>query len=127
MIVLPLSPTRLRTLGVIVIILVVASLAILLWPRPPHGGLSRTDAIRVAWEHVQAGAVGVSGSEVRHNFDSGFGLPVHSWAWVITFNGQWHLLCQGHGGGCDPTSEWVAIDYYSGDWIASQHAYPTGR
>jgi hypothetical protein len=34
---------------------------------------------------------------------------------VVTFNGQWHLLCSGHvtDGSCDPTSQWVAIDYYT--------------
>jgi len=124
MVVVPLSTKRLRILCFIVIILALASLAILLLPRTPHGGLSRTAAIQVAWKHVDTGAVGVSGAEIRHNFSPGFNLPVHSWAWVVTFNGQWHLLCGGAAGACDPTSEWVAIDYYSGDWIGSQHAYP---
>jgi hypothetical protein len=124
MVVVPLSTKRLRILCFIVIILALASLALLLVPRPPRGGLSRSAAIQVAWKHVDTGAVGVSEAEVRHNFNSGFDLPVHSWAWVVTFSGQWHLLCDGATGSCDPTSEWVAIDYSSGDWIASQHAYP---
>jgi len=47
---------------------------------------------------------------------------------LATFNGQWHLLCSGHvtDGSCDPTSQWVASDYYTGQWIASQFAYPAG-
>jgi hypothetical protein len=124
MVVVPLSTKRLRIICFIVIVLALASLAIALWPRSPHGGLSRSQAIQVAWKHVETGAVSVSAAEVRHNFNTGFNLPVHSWAWVVTFNGRWHLLCEGAAGSCDPTSEWVAIDYYSGDWIASEHAYP---
>ena len=108
----------------VVIVLALASLAVLILPGTPRGGLSRSAAIEVAWTHVDAGAVGVSGAELRHNFNTGFDLPVHSWAWVVTFNGQWHLLCDGAAAGCDRTSEWVAIDYYSSEWIASEHAYP---
>jgi hypothetical protein len=56
-------------------------------------------------------------------------FKTHHWAWVVTFNGQWHLLCSGHvtDGSCDPTTEWVAIDFYTGQWIASQFSYPAGQ
>jgi hypothetical protein len=127
MVVVPLSTNRLRILCLIVIVLALASLALVLLPRPPRGGLSRSAAIQAAWKHVDAGAVSVSGAEIRHDFNTGFDLPVHSWAWVVTFSGQWHLLCQGGPEGCDPTSEWVAIDYSSGAWIASQHSYQPVR
>src|SRR5712664_3967837 len=88
----------------------------------PGNGISQSEAITVAWQHTGAGAVGVTSAEVKHNFRTGFDLPIHRWAWVVTFTGQWHLLCSGHtpDGSCDPTSQWVSIDYYTGQWIASE-------
>ncbi len=115
---------RLLVLAGLVILLGLSLLAVRLWPTGPHGGLSRAAAVQIAWTHVNQGANGVLSSEVRHNFHTGFDIPIHDQAWVVTFRGQWHLLC---GGGCDPTSEWVAIDYYTGEWIASQYSYPQRR
>lgn len=113
---------------VIVGVLAIAALATLIWGRtwdgPPRGGLTRTQAIQAAWNHVDSGAIGVASSEVRQDFNTGFDLPVHHWAWVVTFYGHWSLLC---GGGCDRTTEWVAIDYGTGVWIASQYSYPNRR
>jgi hypothetical protein len=106
------------------IVLSLALLALRLWPNSPHGGLSQSEAIQIAWTHVDQGATGVSTAEVRHNFHTGFDIPIHDQAWVVTFAGQWHLTC---AGGCDPTTEWVAIDYYTGEWIASQYSYPARR
>ena len=92
----------------------------------PGKGISGSDAVQLAWDHAGQGAVTVRSAEIKRNFVTGFDLPTHHWAWVVTFNGQWHLLCSGHvtDGSCDPTSEWVAIDYYTGQWIASQFSYP---
>ncbi len=106
------------------IVLVLALLAIRLWPTSPHVGLSQAAAIQIAWAHVDQGATGVSSAEVRHDFHTGFDIPIHDQTWVVTFAGQWHLLC---AGGCDPTTEWVAIDYDTGEWIASQYSYPSSR
>jgi len=95
-------------------------------PDSPGKGISRSDAVQMAWQHSGQGAVTVRSAEIKRNFVTGFDLPTHHWAWVVTFDGQWHLLCSGHvtDGSCDPTSEWVALDYYTGRWIASQHSYP---
>ena len=118
------STKRLYAICVVVFILSVASLAILIWgpalAGPPRGGLTRTQAIEAAWPHADAGAVGVVSSEVRRDFNTGFDLPVHRWAWVVTFSGHWQLLCDG---ACDRTTEWVAIDYSTGVWIASEYSY----
>ena len=73
---------------------------------------------------MDPGALGVTSAEVREDFNTGFDLPVHHWAWIVTFNGTWQLLCSG---ACDRTTEWVAIDYGSGVWIASQYSYPNRR
>jgi hypothetical protein len=125
------STKRLFAISAVVVLLALGSLALLLWGTtqggPPRGGLTRAQAIQAAWTHVDKGAVAVSSAEVRRDFNTGFDLPIHRWAWVVTFSGQWHLLCQGGPEGCDPTTEWVAIDYYTGDWIASQHSYPSGK
>ena len=95
-------------------------------PDSPGKGISRSDAVQMASQHSGQGAVTVRSAEIKRNFVTGFDLPTHHWAWVVTFDGQWHLLCSGHvtDGSCDPTSEWVALDYYTGQWIASQHSYP---
>jgi hypothetical protein len=97
-------------------------------PESPGSGISRSDAVQKAWEHTGSGAVSVRSSEIKRDFHTGFDLPKHHWAWVVTFYGQWHLLCSGHvtDESCDPTSQWVAIDYYTGLWIASQFSYPAG-
>jgi hypothetical protein len=106
------------------IVLGMALLATRLWLASPHVGLSQAAAIQIAWTHVDQGATGVSSAEVRHNFRTGFDIPIHDQAWVVTFAGQWHLLC---AAACDPTTEWVAIDYKTGEWIASQYSYPSRR
>jgi hypothetical protein len=92
----------------------------------PGSGISRSNAIQLAWQRSGTGALTVRSAEITRNFQTGFDQPTHRWAWVVTFNGQWHLLCSGHttDGSCDPTSQWVAIDYYTGQWIASQFSYP---
>ena len=46
----------------------------------------------------------------------GGGFAVHQWVWLVTFRGQWHLMCSGSPDSCNPTTEWVAIDYYTGAW-----------
>jgi hypothetical protein len=125
MVVVPLSTNRLRVLCLIVIVLALASLALLLWPRAPHGGVSQADATRIAWENVNPGATTVASTELRKDFNTGHDLPVHQWSWVVTFNGHWQLLCQGGPQGCTPTTEWVAIDYFTGAWIASEYSYPS--
>ncbi len=95
----------------------------------PGSGISQSDAIQLGWNHTGHGAVSVRSAEIKRNFQTGFDLPTHHWAWVVTFNGQWQLICSGHvtDGSCDPTSQWVAIDYYTGQWIASQFSYPAGQ
>ena len=112
--------------GLALVVTVVAALGLQSLDRPGRG-ISLSDAVQVAWEQSGQGAVTVHSAEIKRNFQTGFDLPTHRWAWVVTFNGQWHLLCSGHitDGSCDPTSQWVAIDYYSGQWIASQFSYPT--
>ena len=125
--VLPVSQRRILILGSVVTVLALASLGILVWGMsqaggPPRGGLTRTQATQAAWEHVDKGAIGVASVEVHKDFNTGFDLPVHHWAWIVTFYGHWELLCTG---ACDRTTEWVAIDYASGNWIASQYSYPS--
>jgi hypothetical protein len=119
---------RLIVMCVIVAVLSSAALVILIWGRvqdgAPRGGLTRTEAIQAATAHVDSGAIGVASSEVRKDFNTGFDLPVHRWVWVVTFYGHWELLCDG---ACDRTTEWVAIDYGTGEWIASQYSYPNRR
>jgi hypothetical protein len=119
-----LSIKRLLAIGAMVVLLAIGSLAILIWAPaqagPPRSGLTRTQAIEAAWPHADAGAIGVVSSEVRKDFNTGFDLPIHHWAWVVTFYGHWQLLCDG---ACDRTTEWVAIDYSTGVWIASQYSY----
>ena len=113
--------------GLFVVVLVIGLLAVQSLERPGTG-ISRSDAIKVAWEHTGSGAVAVNSADIRHNFRTGLNVRAHSWAWVVTFRGQWHLLCSGHSPdrSCDPTSQWVAIDYYTGAWIASEFSYPAG-
>jgi hypothetical protein len=113
--------------GLFAVALVVALLAVQSLDRPGTG-ISRSDAVKLAWEHTGPGAVAVSSAEIRHNFKTGLDVRAPSWAWIVTFSGQWHLLCSGHttDGSCDPTSQWVAIDYYTGTWIASEFSYPAG-
>ena len=110
--------------GIITAAVVIGFVAFQLWSRGPHGGLTQADAIRVAQAHVDQGSTSIRSAELRQDFHTGFDLSPHPWTWVITFNGQWHLLCQGSGDTCDSTTEWVAVDYYTGDWIASQFSYP---
>jgi hypothetical protein len=117
--------------GLAVAVAVVMALVMALGNQPPDSpgsGISRSDAVQLASEHTDSGAVTLRSAEIKRDFQTGFDLPKHHWAWVVTFNGQWHLLCSGHvtDGSCDPTSQWVAIDYYTGHWIASQFSYPAG-
>jgi hypothetical protein len=111
--------------GLALVVTVVAALGLQSLDRPGRG-ISRSDAVKLAWEHSGQGAVTVHSAEIKRNFQTGFDLPTHRWAWVVILNGQWHLLCSGHvtDRSCDPTSQWVAIDYYTGQWIASQFSYP---
>lgn len=107
----------------LVILLCIGFLAIRFWATAPSG-LSRAAAVQIAWTHVDSGATAVLSAEVMSNYQTGFDIPVHAKAWVVTFSGRWHLLCEGS---CDPTTEWVAIDYYTGEWIASDYSYPARR
>ena len=122
--ILPLGKRRILFLAVIGLVLSLASVAILVWANattgPPRGGLTRNQAIQAAWEHVDQGAISVSSSQLIQDFNTGFDLPVHRWVWVVTFSGPWQLLCKGP---CDRTTEWVAVDYSTGDWIASEYSY----
>jgi hypothetical protein len=122
------STKRLFAISAVVVLLVLGSVALVLWGTtqggPPGGGLTRTQAIQAAWNHADKGAVGVASSEVRKDFYTGFDLPIHHWAWIVTFYGHWQLLCDG---ACDRTTEWVAIDYGTGVWIASQYSYPAPK
>jgi hypothetical protein len=127
--------SRRRTLlllgGLAVAITVVMALVMALGNQPPDtpgSGISRSDAIQLAWAETGSGAVSVRSAEIKRDFQTGFDVPKHHWAWVVIFNGQWQLLCSGHvtNESCDRTSQWVAIDYYTGQWIASQFAYPAG-
>ena len=104
----------------LLILLCFGFLATRIWATNTPGGLSQEAAIQIAWKHVDPGATGVISAEARSNFQTGFDLPAHAKAWVVTFSGQWHLLCEP---GCDPTTEWVAIDFYTGEWIASEYSY----
>ncbi len=105
------------------IALLAIGLAILrLWPTVPNDGLARADAIRIARTHAGPQATTVISAEIRKDFNTGFNLTVHHWSWVVTFSGNWELICTG---ACTRTSEWVAIDYYTGQWIASEYAYPS--
>jgi hypothetical protein len=122
------STKRLFAIAAVVVLLAIGSLAILIGGTaqtgPPRGGPTRTQAIQAAWTHADTGSLSVVSSEVRKDFYTGFDLPVHRWAWVVTFYGHWQLLCDG---ACDRTTEWVAIDYGTGAWIASQYSYPSGK
>jgi hypothetical protein len=108
--------------GSLVALLAIGVAIFTLWPSGPHGGLTREDAIRIARTHAGSQATSVISAEIRKDFNTGFDLPAHHWSWVVTFNGNWELICTG---ACSRTSQWVAIDYYTGQWIASEYAYPT--
>jgi hypothetical protein len=122
------STKGLWAIAAVVVLLAIGSVALLIWGTaqagPPRGGLTQTQAIQAAWNHADIGAIGVASSEVRQDFHTGFDLPVHHWTWVVTFYGHWQLLCDG---ACDRTTEWVAIDYGTGGWIASQYSYPNRK
>lgn len=115
-------------LGILAVVVAVVTVLGMQSPDSPGRGISRSDAVQLAWLHTGQGALTVRSAEIKQNFQTGFDLPTHHWAWLVTFNGQWHLLCSGHvtDGSCDPTSQWVAIDYHTGQWIASQFSYPAG-
>jgi hypothetical protein len=91
----------------------------------PGKGMSREDAVQRAWHHTSPGAVAVVSAEVREDFNTGSeAIPIHHWSWVVVFRGSWDLLCiAGPTSSCHRTTEWVAIDYYTGDWIASEFSY----
>ena len=118
------TPKRLLVVVGVLLIAALALVAVNLWP--PRGGLSEADAVGIARAHTDPGATYVRSADLQHNFDARLGarVLVHKWAWVVTFNGQWHLLCSASNGGCDPSTEWVAIDYDTGEWTASQYSYP---
>jgi len=107
--------------GSVIAVLAIGLAIFRLWPTVPHDGLTRADAIRIARTHAGPQATSVISAEIRKDFKTGFDLPVHQWSWVVTFSGNWELICTG---ACSRTSEWVAIDYYTGQWIASEYAYP---
>src|SRR5947207_13950065 len=104
--------------GLAVIVAIVTALA-LQSPDRPGNGISGSDAVQRAWEHSDPGAVTVRSAEIKRDFVTGFDLPTHHWVWVVTFNGQWHLLCSGHvtDGSGDHTSEWLPIDSHTSPWI----------
>ena len=110
--------------GIIVVAVLLGFVGFQLWPRGPHGGVTQSNAINVARAHVDPGSTSIRSAELRQDFHTGFDLPPHPWSWVVTFNGRWHLLCEGTSRACDSTTEWVAVDYYTGEWIASQFSYP---
>jgi len=112
---------RLLLLAGLVVVLGLGGLGYFFSQRPAATGISQATAIRIARVHADSGLTDVQSAEIRHNFDTGFGLRIHSLSWVVTFNGHWQLICTG---ACDRTSEWVAIDYYTGEWIASEYSYP---
>ncbi len=103
------------------VLAIAAIVVVVLLSQSPGRGLSQDNAVRIARTHVSTAATSVLSTEVRQNFDTGFGLPVHKWTWLVTFSGHWEIACSGN---CVSSSEWVAIDYYTGDWIASQFEYP---
>jgi hypothetical protein len=119
----------LLALGSVAVAITVAAVLGLQSRDSPGRGISRSDAVQLAWQHTGQGALTVRSAEIQRNFQTGLDLPTHHWAWVVTFNGHWQLICSGHvtDGSCDPTSQWVAIDYYTGQWIASQFSYPAGH
>jgi hypothetical protein len=92
----------------------------------PHGGLAEAVAIRAARGHADPGALAVTSAVVRHDVPAAAlgGPAIHHWVWLVTFHGQWHLLCGGTSDFCNPTTEWVAVDYYTGRWVRSEYAYP---
>jgi hypothetical protein len=97
------------------------------WPAFPHGGVSRDAAIRVAQNLTDPGATGLVSAVVRHDVTVPIsGEVIHQWVWLVTFRGQWQLMCSGSPDACNPTTEWVAIDYYTGAWIRSEYSYPAG-
>src|ERR1700738_3585049 len=103
------------------VLAIAAIVVVVLLSQSPGRGLSQDNAVRIARTHVSAAATSVLSTEVRPNFATGFGLPVHKWTWLVTFTGHWEIACSGN---CVSSSEWVAIDYYTGAWIASQFEYP---
>jgi hypothetical protein len=95
-------------------------------PFDPHGGITRSAAIALAQTHVDPGASSGASAVVRHDVMRPWpgGRDIHLWVWLVTFRGQWELMCAGSG--CSPTTEWVAIDYYTGAWMGSEYTYPSG-
>ena len=85
-------------------------------------------AIRVAQNLTDPGAAGLVSAEVQHDVSAPMtdGNTIHQWVWLVTFRGKWQLMCSGSPDACDPTTEWVAIDYYTGAWVRSEYSYPAG-
>lgn len=90
-------------------------------PSPPAGGLDRAAAIRAANSHAGPEAVAVISAEVRHNFKTGLPVPAAPGVWLVTYQGHWSLICTEN---CTRTSEWVAVDYLTGRWVASEFSHP---
>jgi len=80
-------------LGGLAVVITAAVVLALQQAESPGSGISRSDAIQLAWGLSGTGAVSVKSAEIKRNFDTGLDQPTHRWAWVVTFNGQWHLLC----------------------------------
>jgi hypothetical protein len=118
-------------LAAVLVALSVAAIAVATtdtWPGFPHGGVARDAAIRLAQNHTDPGAVGMVSAVVQHDVTipmSG-GSTLHQWVWLVTFRGQWQLMCSGSSDACNPTTEWVATDYYTGAWVRSEYSYPAG-
>jgi hypothetical protein len=94
---------------------------------PGAPGVTRDAAIRVARNLSDAGATSLVSAVVQHDVVVTWGgNDIHQWVWLVTFRGQWHLMCGAISDTCDPTTEWVAIDYSTGAWVRSEFTSPAG-
>lgn len=95
-------------------------------PGNPGVGIAQDAAIHIARGVADTGVVGLASAVVRHDVTSRYpgGRDIHQWVWLVTFRGQWQLLCSGSSDSCNPTTEWVAVDYYTGAWLRSEFSYP---
>ena len=94
-------------------------------PRTP--GVTRDTAIRVARNLTDPGATDLLSAVIKHDVVATWGgNEIHQWVWLVTFRGQWHLMCSATSDTCDPTTEWVAIDYHTGAWVRSEFSFLAG-
>jgi hypothetical protein len=125
-------------LGLIGVALIAALvIALLVLSGPPLGGISKNDAVKIAWHYAgTGGAVKLSTvraghfSEFRGSSFNGVTNDNH-WVWAVSFSGKWSGSCTSPlipgEDTCNHlanTSALVVLDYFSGDFLLEEIPSP---